>query len=127
MANSLEGRVPFLDHRIVEFCAKIPIKLKLNGFTTKYLLRQSMKDILPQEVIRAPKQAFYFPVEKCFGRKFKDYINELFDKETITKRGLFNYEYIKELMEAYETSEILKSKQLMSLVILENWMRIFVD
>lgn len=127
MANSIEARVPFLDHKLVEFCAKIPIHLKLKGFTTKYLLRKSMDSFLPSEIVKAPKRSFYFPVEKCFGSEFNKYINELLSKEIIIKRGLFNYDYIKELLSKDKALELISSKQLMSLVILENWMRIFVD
>jgi len=127
MASSLEGRVPFLDHRLVEFCSQIPLRLKLHGFTTKYLLRKTMEQALPLTIVNSPKRAFYFPFEKCFGKDFEQYVYDLFDPQDVNRRGLFNYKYIKQLLSEYGKKELLRSKQLMSLVVLENWLRIFID
>src|SRR5258708_9664613 len=61
MANALELRVPFLDHKLVEFAAALPGKLKLNGSEGKHLLRQAMKQVLPQPILQRPKRGFPTP------------------------------------------------------------------
>lgn len=127
MANSLEGRVPFLDYRLIEFSGRIPIRLKLRGLTTKYLLRRSMEGLLPKDVVTAPKRSFYFPTEKCFNPYFDTYVKDLLSEDAIRRRGLFNYNYLQELIENPRSPELLRNKQVMSLVILENWMRIYLD
>lgn len=127
MANSLEGRVPFLDHRLVEFLAKIPLSLKLKGITTKYLLRKSVENLLPRETVSAPKRPFYFPTEKCFDANFGTYLHDLLNEDVIRRRGLFNYNYIEKLIKDSHSPELARNKQIMSLAILENWMRLFID
>ncbi|MBU1600306.1 asparagine synthase (glutamine-hydrolyzing), partial [bacterium] len=122
MANSLEGRLPFLDHRLVELCAKIPRNLKIRGFSQKYLLRRQAERILPKEIAWAKKRAFYLPTEKCFEEDFHQYAKESLN--SLAKRHLVDYNYqginIK-------TKELLENKQIMALVILEEWMRGYID
>ena len=62
MANSVEGRYPFLDHRVIEFCSQLPSNLKIRGLREKYLLKKLMKDKLPDPVVSRYKQAYRAPV-----------------------------------------------------------------
>src|SRR5207253_5465605 len=66
MANSLEGRSPFLDHEVMEFAARLPFDLKLRGKEAKYLLRRAFPDLLPPENINRPKMGFAVPVGQWF-------------------------------------------------------------
>jgi asparagine synthase (glutamine-hydrolysing) len=66
MAHSVEGRFPFLDHRVVEFCNQLPPHLKLRGLTEKYLLKQAVRDLLPEEIWRRPKRPYRAPIHRSF-------------------------------------------------------------
>lgn len=126
MANSLEGRIPFLDHNLVEFVARIPIKYKTNGLTTKYLLRKMARSYIPKQVAKRKKKAFFFPYQKTFGKDFNSYLNDLFNENSfIINMDLINKKQLDNLHKNALNNELLQSKQLMSLVILENWLRIY--
>ncbi|MEW5818839.1 MAG: asparagine synthase (glutamine-hydrolyzing) [Cyanobacteriota bacterium] len=126
MANSIEGRIPYLDHNLVEFVAQIPINYKINGINTKYLLRKVAKSYLPKPTAFRPKRAFYFPYQKCFGKNFNIYLKELFNENSF----IFNMEIIRKgqldyLCQNALKNELLQSKQLMSIIILEHWLKIY--
>jgi len=90
MANSVEGRYPFLDHRIIEFCNNLPPDLKLNGLTEKYLLKKLMKGKLPDPIINRPKQAYRAPVASCFITNTPEYLPEILSEKELTNTGIFN-------------------------------------
>lgn len=127
MANSVEARVPYLDHRLVEFCARLPLSLKLNGFSTKHILRKSAAKFIPKETVKAKKKAFYLPTEKCFGQDFNQFVKEILSESVLCKRGIFQKVFIERLFNQGQTSEILSNKQIMSLLILELWYREYID
>ena len=66
MANSVEGRYPFLDYRVIEFCNKLPADFKLNGLNEKYLLKKLMKNKIPESIIRRSKQPYRAPIKNAF-------------------------------------------------------------
>ncbi len=90
MAHSVESRLPFLDFRVVEFCAKLPSALKLRGLTDKYLLRQLGRKILPPEVWQRPKRPYRAPVHKSFFSPRPDYVGELLSPAQVGAAGYFN-------------------------------------
>lgn len=103
MANSVEGRYPFLDHRVVEFCNSIPPHLKLNGLNEKYLLKQIGKDWLPNEIWKRPKTPYRAPIHRSFvGSSAQTYVQELLDPKTITAYGLFNPHAVNQLLRKAE-------------------------
>jgi asparagine synthase (glutamine-hydrolysing) len=67
MGHSVEGRVPFLDHRVIEFAARIPPKYKLRGLEEKYILKRAFEDLIPAEIARRPKQPYRAPIAECFA------------------------------------------------------------
>ena len=92
MANSIEGRFPFLDHRVIEFANRLPPQLKLHGLTEKYLLKKSMTGLLPESVRTRPKQPYRAPDSQSFfnaGRAV-DYVAELFSPSKISNAGYFD-------------------------------------
>lgn len=127
MANALEARVPFLDHRLVEYSFTLPAYLKISRLENKILLRKTFKDKLSSKVAWRKKQPFFIPVEKCFKSGLDDFIRSILSPEAIKKRGYFSYSYVEKILGELEGSALLSNKQLMALVILELWHRIFVD
>jgi asparagine synthase (glutamine-hydrolysing) len=92
MANSVEGRFPFLDHRVIEFANRLPVRYKLMGLNEKYLLKKSMRDLLPTSILRRPKQPYRAPESQSFFRLGKplDYVAELLGPERIKAAGWFD-------------------------------------
>ena len=129
MAHSIEGRVPFLDHRLVEFTTSLTGNLKIRRLETKVLLRRACRGLLPREVVRRKKKAFFMPVEDCFGDNFFRFVTDVLSRESVRKRGYFQYENVHKLIERYRANprELLYSKQVMALVILELWHRSLLD
>ena len=99
MANSVEGRFPFLDHNVVEFCSQIPAKYKLKGLTEKYILRKSMRDILPESIVKRQKQPYRAPDSVCFfDVSAPDYAEELLSPEQIERAGYFDADAVDRLV-----------------------------
>jgi asparagine synthase (glutamine-hydrolysing) len=92
MANSIEGRFPFLDHRVVEYAARLPSRLKLRGLREKYILRRALKGLLPDEILGRVKQPYRAPDSRCFFETGKplDYVDDLLSAERIRSAGYFD-------------------------------------
>ena len=90
MATSIESRVPFLDHKLVEFTCSLPERLKLRGGTTKYILRESMKGVLPEAILSRSKMGFPVPIGAWFRGAYRSIIDEYVLSERAMSRGLFN-------------------------------------
>jgi asparagine synthase (glutamine-hydrolysing) len=98
MANSVEGRYPFLDHRVIEFCMKLNPDLKLNGLNEKYLLKHMMKGRLPESILNRPKQAYRAPIRSSFfSKQMPIYLKDMLSEERITDFGIFNPEFVNQL------------------------------
>jgi asparagine synthase (glutamine-hydrolysing) len=92
MAHSVEGRYPFLDYRLIEFCAKLEPNVKLRGLTEKYLLKKLLKGKIPQNIIDRNKQPYRAPVKNVFLSKDQpDYVKEMLSESFTNKVGLFNF------------------------------------
>ena len=90
MAHSIEGRFPFLDHRVVSFCNRLPSNLKLRGLTEKFLLKQLGRKWLPPEIWQRPKRPYRAPIHKSFfNDSTPDYVRELLSPDALRKSGLF--------------------------------------
>lgn len=91
MAHSVEGRFPFLDHRVVEFAATIPARMRLRGLDEKHILKRAVRDLLPEEVWRRPKQPYRAPISTAFcGPDAPAYVDDLLAPDAVAATGLFN-------------------------------------
>ena len=127
MAASIESRVPFLDHKLVEFSARMPERMKLRGWTTKYVLRESMKGVLPDVILKRRKMGFPVPVGTWFRGKYRAVIDEYVLSERTLARGLFEPDYLKQMVEAHQSGVENHADRLWSLLNLEIWLRQFID
>jgi len=100
MANSLEIRVPFLDHELIEFSARIPSSLKLKGFTTKAIFRKAVRDFLPSHIVRRGKQGYSFPSKNWLREQLKGYMIELLNSSPLIKENL-NLGYVRTLIKQH--------------------------
>ena len=126
MAASIESRVPFLDHKLVEFTSSLPERLKLRGWTTKYVLRQSMKGVLPDAILSRPKMGFPVPIGKWFRGQYRWVIDEYVLSERTLSRGIFDREFVRSLVQRHAVGED-HSERLWALVNFEMWQRQFID
>ena len=121
MANSLEVRVPYLDHNIVEFMVKCPSKLKYHGITSKYLLKQLAKKYLPHEVVNRSKKGFGIPIAKWFCGSLKKPLREILRNPNSFVNTIFEKGYTNQLMENHFQKKQNNGKMLWTLFTLENW------
>jgi asparagine synthase (glutamine-hydrolysing) len=127
MANSLEARSPFLDHHVIEFAASLPEKYKLRGLTTKYLLKQILRKLLPAENLDRRKMGFGVPIGHWFRGQLQPFLRETLLAEASLNRGLFRPEAVKHLIELHTRGERDCSHQLWTLLMLELWFQRFID
>lgn len=91
MGNSVEGRFPFLDHRVVEFSLRIPPHIRMKGLTEKYVLRKSMSGLLPKEIMKMEKQPYRAPDARCFFENGAgDAVEAMMSPESIARKGYFD-------------------------------------
>jgi asparagine synthase (glutamine-hydrolysing) len=126
MAASIESRVPFLDHPLVEFTARLPERLKLRGGTTKYILRQAMRDVLPAEILSRGKMGFPVPVGAWLRGPYRAVVDELVLSPRALDRALFEPGAIRTLVARHAAGED-HAERLWSLVNLEIWHRVVVE
>ncbi len=128
MAHSLEVRIPFLDHNLIELGFRMPPKVKANWRKDKIIERKLAEHLLPREVVNRPKKPFYFPVKHFFEQpQFNELVQLTLNREQVLRRGYFNPDYIQNLLKKMQTREFIYLKQVFSLVILELWHMIFID
>jgi asparagine synthase (glutamine-hydrolysing) len=126
MAASIESRVPFLDHPLVEFTARLPERLKLRGGTTKYILREAMRDVLPSEILTRGKMGFPVPIGAWLRGPYRRIVDELVLSPRALERGLLDPAAIRGIVARHAAGED-HSERLWSLVNLEIWHRVVVD
>lgn len=131
MASSVEVRVPFLDRELAEFVAwNVPPNMKLRGFlrpTTKYILRKSMEDVLPAEVLRQPKAGFAAPVDYWLANDLREMSDDLLSESQLRQRGLLRPEAVRRFVEEHRSGAQDWSMQIWQFLTLELWMQTFID
>lgn len=126
MANSVELRVPFLDHKFLEFAASLPENLKLRGFRTKYLAKKALSGKVPVEILRRKKAGFPVPYESWMRIELKDWVRDILLDRKSLDRGYFNRSCLENILDRDERFH-LHPKEILSLVSLELWHRSFID
>jgi len=127
MAASIESRVPFLDHKLVEYSTALPDRLKLRGWTTKYVLREAMKGLLPESILRRGKMGFPVPLGRWFRGEFRPLLDEFVVGERTVARGLFQYDFLRRLVQEHAAGTADHTERLWTLVNFEMWQRHFLD
>ncbi len=126
MAASIESRVPFLDHKLAEFSARMPREMKLRGGTTKWILREAMAGVLPTEILTRPKMGFPVPLGKWLRTTHRHIVDEFILSERAAERGIFDREYVMSLVARHSAGENADEK-LWALINFEMWARTFID
>ncbi len=117
MAHSVEGRFPFLDHRVVEFCNRLPPRLKLRGLTEKWLLKQLGRKLLPDDIWKRPKQPYRAPIHPSFfAPSTPEYVRELLSDRSLKESHLFHPAAVAQLVRKAEQGRPLSEIEDMALV-----------
>ena len=122
MANSLEVRVPLLDHRVVEFMAQVNKKQKYTQFNSKILLRDVARRYLPQEILDRPKQGFAIPLAGWLKKELKPMLHDVLAPARVGRRGLFDSARITQMIAEHSAGQRDYSQQLWALLMLESWL-----
>lgn len=126
MAVSLEGRSPFLDHELLELSAQIPFSLKLKGLNNKkYILKEALRGILPDEIMFRPKMGFGVPIDAWFRGELRDYASEKLLDGQLVKRNLFKRDAIALILRSHSSTNINFSPHIWALLTLELWFEEF--
>lgn len=121
MAHGLEVRVPLLDHKLVEFAAALPSRYKVRRFTLKYLLKQTLADLLPSSILHRPKAGFHVPVAYWLKHEFKDLLNDYLSPTRLKRQGYFNPTFVATLIEDHNLKRADYSRELWGLLMFSIW------
>lgn len=121
MLASLEARAPFLDHELTGFAAGLPSRLKLNGLTTKDILRKTVRRRLPPEVLKRRKRGFNIPFSRWLLHGLGDQLRERFSPERVEARGIFNPQGIANLLDEHLSEQADHRKPLFTLLAFDLW------
>ena len=125
MANSIELRVPFLDHKLLEFAASLQEDQKVRGLTTKYIAKRALSNRIPEPILKRRKAGFPVPFGAWLRTELKEFVHEVLLDRTTIERGYFNTTFIEGLLRANAESGSY-AKEVLSLLTLELWHRAFL-
>jgi asparagine synthase (glutamine-hydrolysing) len=125
MANSIELRVPFLDHKLLEFAASLPENHKVRGFTTKYLAKRALSGRVPEPILNRPKAGFPVPFGTWMRTDLKPFVHDVLLDRATTDRGYFNRSCIEDMLRMNAESGAY-AREVLSLLTLELWHRAFL-
>jgi asparagine synthase (glutamine-hydrolysing) len=126
MANSVELRVPFLDHKVLEFAARLPRNQKVRGWAMKYMAKRALKNHVPKEILDRQKMGFPVPYQFWFRNSLRSWASEILLDEKTLSRGYFKRGAIEQMMKQ-DLGDPVRSREIFSLVVLELWHRAFID
>ena len=121
MAHSLEVRVPLLDTDIVEFAFRLPDRLKMPGMKLKHFLKESTKDMLPQEILNRPKKGFNVPMPRWLKEGLKPLVEHYLSAEVVLKQGYFHPHTIHHLVKSHLSGKADYSRNIWALLMFNVW------
>lgn len=127
MAVSLENRAPFLDYRMMELAFAIPGDLKLRDGVTKYIYKKAVTPLIGENLAYRKKQMFTVPVGEWFKTDLADMCHDLLLTSRTTARGIFDYDYVRELLDDHCSGHANNTREIRALMAIEIWFREFMD
>ncbi len=128
MAFGVEGRVPFLDHRLVELAFRMPDKFKLNGLSNdKFILRDAVKDLVPKNTGSRKKRHFFVPIDSWLEDELGSLSKDLLDAAYLKKQSIFNPSYVDKIRKGFDKSRLFYSRQLWSLLSFQIWHKEYIE
>lgn len=125
MRHSLEVRVPFLDHELVEYCARIPPEMKMRYYQKKYLLRKGVSRLLPRSILAHRKQGFVGPMAQWLQRELKDLTARKLSPENLEKHGLLNVTTVRRILDEHYSGRENNDTLIWSLLVFQTWFELY--
>jgi asparagine synthase (glutamine-hydrolysing) len=122
MANSIETRVPFLDHRVVEYAWNLPNEMKINNNIGKWSLRKILNNYVPLEIIDRPKAGFAVPIGEWLRGPLKDWAEELLNPEKLISQGYIDHEKVTEIWEMHLSRNFDETPKIWSILMFQSWL-----
>jgi asparagine synthase (glutamine-hydrolysing) len=126
MAVSLETRAPFLDPRVVQFAASLPLGYKLHGSSGKYILKKALEPLLPANILHRKKKGFGIPIAEWLKGRLNPLMHDLLAESRIREQGLFEPKFVSQLIGEHETGVASHHKQLWTLLVFQLWYERFL-
>lgn len=127
MANGLEGRVPFLDHRLVEWAFTVPARHKIQGTNGKALVKTAMERYLPHDILYRRKQGFNVPLKVWMRGELREFVRDMLAPARVARRGIFRPAAVEAILEQHAAGTIDASNKIFAMLMLELWHEQFVD
>jgi len=121
MATGLEARVPLLNHKLVELSTQIPFRDKVRNGTTKYILIDAFKDLLPESIVKAPKRGFSPPIAHWMKTTFDQYFKTSLTEKRVQKEGIFSWNAIQQLRIQHQKGIADRSIELLMILMFDVW------
>jgi asparagine synthase (glutamine-hydrolysing) len=121
MANSLEGREPFLDHRIIEWAAQLPMEFKYNNGIKKFILREIAHQYVPKEMLDRPKMGFGVPIAQWLKNDLKCYIDQYFNNDYLLKQNIFNISEVNKVIKGFYDGKKERAEKVWYLLVFQMW------
>jgi len=121
MCVSLEGREPFLDHRVIEWAAQLPMEYKYNNGTKKFIIKEIVHKYIPKEMMDRPKMGFGIPISKWLQNELKPFVDQYFDEAFIQKQNIFNNEVIQRIKKSFYQGKIERAEKIWYLLMFQMW------
>ncbi|AGW13442.1 asparagine synthase (glutamine-hydrolyzing) [Megalodesulfovibrio gigas] len=122
MLHGLEARAPFLDRDLAEFCFRLPVSMKLRGATRKYLLKEAMAGLLPQDILHRPKRGFLIPTAAWLRGRLRPLVDDLLHERRLREQGLFHPAAVRRLVEEHASGKKDHRKGLWTMLVLQLWL-----
>lgn len=127
MANAFEVRFPLIDHTVVEFMTSIDPKWRIKDGKTKYLMKKILEGKIPDKIINKKKLGLNPPMGIWLKNDLRALMDDYLSKDSIDKRGLFNFEVVQHIIHEFDTNKKDRSLTLWALIVLEEWFRQYID
>ena len=121
MSTGLEGREPFLDHRIIEFVAQLPDSFKYKDGVQKRILKEIVHKYVPKKIMERPKSGFSIPLDTWLKKDLRYLIENNLDKESVENSKVFNYEYVQKLVSMFDDNKLYDSSIIWKLIQFQMW------
>lgn len=126
MAHSLEVRVPFLDHKVVEYAAAVPPSLRLKGRIDKYILRRAVKNLLPQQIVNRRKAGFQIPIDTWFRNELATMVRDTLTERATCDLGVFDWTFVDRLVSSHLSAQSNHGLKLLGLITFYTWYDLFL-